>query len=222
MVRLIFDGRGVDRLYCSVSPRSRPRTGLRLVKSNASAVRGCGSGQVLHAINLSSHVADDLAFMEATVRLADSSAGLTAPHPNAACMLVGPDGRVISSAFQWAQGTASAEVQAASAAGAAARGATAYLNLEPGGDCHGEPAALRALTDSGVTRVVVGMRHPLPHARGRGVAALRGGGMRVDVLGEAPAAADEALQQRAIRACLSVNEPLLHRAALGRPMSILK
>ena len=41
------------------------------------------------------------------------------------------------------QGTTSCEVQAVTAAGEAARGATAYLNLEAGGDCHGEAAALK-------------------------------------------------------------------------------
>lgn len=43
----------------------------------------------------------------------------------------------------YTQGTTSCEVQAITAAGEASRGATAYLNLEAGGDCHGEPAALK-------------------------------------------------------------------------------
>lgn len=67
-----------------------------------------------------------------------------------------------------------------SAQGAAA-GATAYLNLETG-DCHGEDAAIRALTEAKVARVVVGMKHPLAHLRGTGIAALRSRGIAVGEL----------------------------------------
>ena len=131
------------------------------------------------------------------------------------------------------QGTPSCEVQAVAAAGGDARGATAYLNLEPGGDCHGAPAALRALIGAGITRAVVGLRHPLHHSAGRGIAALRDAGLRVDVLGEC--SSDGVMAARgedeeegggagaaALEACLRVNEPLLHRVALRRPFSILK
>jgi diaminohydroxyphosphoribosylaminopyrimidine deaminase/5-amino-6-(5-phosphoribosylamino)uracil reductase len=64
------------------------------------------------------------------------------------------------------------------AAGAAARGGTAYLNLEPG-DCHGDSAAVDALARAGVSRVVLGSRHPLRHLRSRGIGALRAAGVRV-------------------------------------------
>jgi pyrimidine deaminase RibD-like protein len=81
-----------------------------------------------------------------------------------------------------AQGALSAEVQAAQAAaavlGTAPQPLTAYVNLEPG-DCHGEDAALRALVSVGVARVVVGLRHPLPHARGVAIKALRSAGIVV-------------------------------------------
>lgn len=72
----------------------------------------------------------------------------------------------------------SAEVLAVSAAGPAARGSTAYLNLESG-DCHGEAAAVDALVRGGVERVVVGIRHPLRHLRSRGIGMLRNAGVRV-------------------------------------------
>ncbi len=78
------------------------------------------------------------------------------------------------------QGTESPERQAVTQAGAAARGATAYLNLEPG-DCHGESAAVEALVRGGVARVVVGLRHPMPHFRGAAVEALRRAGVEVQV-----------------------------------------
>lgn len=110
-------------------------------------------------------------------------------------------------------------MQAARAAGAAP--ATAYLNLEPG-DCHGDPAAVSALLGAQVGRVVIGMRHPLPHHRGAAIAALRAAGVTVDVLGEAPAAADPALLTATQLAVWGANEALMHRAARRRPLSTLK
>lgn len=106
-------------------------------------------------------------------------------------------------------------------AGEAARGATAYLNLETG-DCHGEAAAVEALVQAGVTRVVVGLRHPLPHLRGGAIAALRGAGVAVSVLGEAPCSASQEQREAALDACLLANEALLHRAVTRRPLGLLK
>lgn len=160
-----------------------------------------------------------------------TSAGVTQPHPNAACVLVAPDGRVVASALQRAHGSTPAEALALAAAGGAAAGATAYLNLECG-DCHGDDRAVRALAQSGVARVVVGLRHPLRHLRDRAIAALRRAGVRTDVLGEAAAVnaaaavaaagGDADASQAALLACLRANEGLLHRAVLRRPMSVLK
>eukprot|EP00798_Chlamydomonas_sp_ICE-L_P030771 gene30771-35810_t len=142
----------------------------------------------------------DMDYLKEAAKLADSLSGLTQPHPNAGCVLVDPSGKVISSAVQRAQGTVSSEVLAISHAKDAGRGATAYLNLEPG-DCHGDSAA---------------------HLRGSAIKELRSQGMQVDVLGESFAACEEELENEAREACLLVNEPLLHRAALRRPLSILK
>ncbi len=70
------------------------------------------------------------------------------------------------------------EVQAVQAAQGSAQGSTAYLNLESG-DCHGEDAAVRSLLQAGVSRVVVGLKHPLAHARGHAIEALRRAGVPV-------------------------------------------
>jgi diaminohydroxyphosphoribosylaminopyrimidine deaminase/5-amino-6-(5-phosphoribosylamino)uracil reductase len=134
---------------------------------------------------------------------------------------VDASGRAVGEGSLWAQGTEAPEVSAARQAGAAARGATAYLNLETG-DCHGEAAGVRALLGAGVARVVVGLRHPLPALRGAAVDALRAGGAEVAVLGEAPCAAPDADADAALDAVLSANEALLHRAVLGRPLGLLK
>lgn len=134
----------------------------------------------MDSFTLSNAPGRDLALLQEAARLADSSAGMTQPHPNAACLLVGPDGAIpLASAYQRAQGTTSAEVQAVLAAQGAAKGSTAYLNLEAGGDCHGEPAAIKALIQGGVSRVVVGMKHPLAHFRGTAIRGLKEAGIRV-------------------------------------------
>jgi diaminohydroxyphosphoribosylaminopyrimidine deaminase/5-amino-6-(5-phosphoribosylamino)uracil reductase len=101
-----------------------------------------------------------------------------------------------------AQGTASAEVQAVRQAGEGARGATAYLNLETG-DCHGDDTSVTALVQSRVRRVVVGLRHPLSHLRGKAVQALRHSGIRVDVAGEGSGSPE---MEEAWLECLAVNE----------------
>jgi diaminohydroxyphosphoribosylaminopyrimidine deaminase/5-amino-6-(5-phosphoribosylamino)uracil reductase len=92
-------------------------------------------------------------------------------------------------------------------AGAAARGCTAYLNLETG-DSHGDMSSVSALISRGVSRVVIGLLHPLSHLRGQAVAALKAAGVHVDVLQQHSAAAQEqqSAAQRALQTCLQVNE----------------
>ena len=102
------------------------------------------------------------------------------------------------------QGTASAETQAISQAGPAARGTTAYLNLETG-DSHGDMSSVLALVRGGVSRVVIGLLHPLPHLKGQAVRTLRAAGISVDVLQLGSAGQDPAAQQ-CLQACLQVNE----------------
>ncbi|KAK3002749.1 hypothetical protein RJ639_017879 [Escallonia herrerae] len=82
--------------------------------------------------------------MKHAADLADKSAGFTSPHPNFGCVIATGSGRVVGEGFLYAQGTKPAEVQAVEAAGELCRGATAYLNLEPG-DCHGDHTAVSAL-----------------------------------------------------------------------------
>ncbi|CAK0784832.1 hypothetical protein CVIRNUC_008037 [Coccomyxa viridis] len=163
----------------------------------------------------------DLVFLERAASLADSSAGLTQPHPNSACILVDQQGQVRAEAYQHAQGTTPAELQAVRSAGAAAQGSTAYLNLEPG-DSHADMASVSALAGCGVSRVVIGLLHPLQHLRGQAVRALRAAGVAVSVLEPGSAAAQSQAGQRCLQACMLVNEALLHRAATGRPLSLLK
>lgn len=83
-----------------------------------------------------------------------------------------------SCAYIIVQGTISAEEQAVAVANGSAVGSTAYLNLESG-NCHGDASPLSALIEAGVSRVVVGLRHPLQHLRGEAVQLLRSRGVTV-------------------------------------------
>ena len=163
----------------------------------------------------------DLQHLLRAAAVSQQPIGQTQPHPYAGCVLVSAAGVPLAEASQWAQGTAPPERQVVLAAGSAARGATAYLNLETG-DCHGDQAAVDALVEAGVARVVVGLRHPLPHLRGGAIAALRAAGVAVAVLGEAACAAPTEQQDAALDACLLANEALLHRAVTQRPLGLLK
>ncbi|XP_027353545.1 riboflavin biosynthesis protein PYRR, chloroplastic isoform X2 [Abrus precatorius] len=169
------------------------------------------------SINTQSH-ALDAAHVRRAVLLADKSAGFTSPHPNFGCVIVTPGGDVAGEGYLYAQGTTPAEVQAVEAAGERCRGATAYLNMEPG-DCHGDHSAVSALLQGGIKRVVIGMRHPLQHLRGNAVRALRTQGLHVDLLGEDLTCK---LVEDAQKACLLVNAPLICRAASRVPFSVLK
>jgi len=86
----------------------------------------------------------DATYIRRAAHLADKSAGFTSPHPNFGCVILSPAGHVAGEGYLYAQGTAAAEVQAIDAAGERCRGATAYLNMEPG-DCHGDHSAVSAL-----------------------------------------------------------------------------
>ncbi|RVX07304.1 Riboflavin biosynthesis protein PYRR, chloroplastic [Vitis vinifera] len=149
--------------------------------------------------------------------IADKSAGFTSPHPNFGCVIA-TAGKVVGEGYLYAQGTKPAEVQAVEAAGELCRGATAYLNMEPG-DCHGDRTAVSALVKAGITRAVVGIRHPLQHLRSHALRAMRSEGLQVDVLGED---LKSKIVEEALKSCLIVNAPLIYRAASRVPFSVLK
>ncbi|CAO2837513.1 unnamed protein product [Amaranthus hypochondriacus] len=169
----------------------------------------------LNLNNTRSHAVDSY-YIKRAVELADKSAGFSSPHPNFGCVIEA--GRVVGEGYLYAQGTKSAEVQAVEAAADWCRGANAYLNMEPG-DCHGEHTAVSALIQAGIKRVVIGIRHPSKHLRGRAIQALRSEGVQVDVLGED---LQSDVVEDAIKSCLLVNAPLVVRAASKVPYSVFK
>lgn len=154
--------------------------------------------------------------------LARSHEGETAPHPLSACALTDARGRVVVEAGHPGQGSTRAEIACVEQLlerGIKVKGGTAYVNLEPvHGDVAGETRSVEALADAGVSRVCVGLLHPLPGLRGRAVRALRERGITVDVL---DAFASER-ERQAAAACRETNEALLYRVATGLPYSVYK
>lgn len=131
-------------------------------------------------------MADDEKFMREAIRLARQGRGRTRPNPAVGCVIV-KNGRIIGRGWHRRAGLPHAEIEALRSVKnlAAARGATAYVTLEP---CctHGRtPPCTRALIDAGVKRVVCGAIDPNPKHRGRGLRMLRRAGVttRHGVLG---------------------------------------
>ncbi|MBS1197216.1 MAG: riboflavin biosynthesis protein RibD [Proteobacteria bacterium] len=120
--------------------------------------------------------AADHAFMAQALRLAERGLFSTSPNPRVGCVLV-KGGVVVGEGWHERAGEAHAEVHALGAAGTAARGATAYVTLEP--CCHygRTPPCADALIAAGVARVVAAMADPNPQVAGHGLEKLRAAGI---------------------------------------------
>jgi diaminohydroxyphosphoribosylaminopyrimidine deaminase/5-amino-6-(5-phosphoribosylamino)uracil reductase len=121
----------------------------------------------------------DEKWMRLALELALHGQGLVEPNPMVGCVLV-RDGQEVGRGYHRRFGDAHAEVNALRVAGDA-RGATAYVTLEP--CCHqGKTGACSvALVQAGVSRVVVAALDPFPQIAGGGVRQLRAAGISVDV-----------------------------------------
>jgi diaminohydroxyphosphoribosylaminopyrimidine deaminase/5-amino-6-(5-phosphoribosylamino)uracil reductase len=125
--------------------------------------------------------AEDEAYLRRAIALAEAARGLTAPNPAVGCVIV-RSGEVIGEAATAAGGRPHAEEQALAAAGARARGATAYVTLEPcGARSSGGRSCSELLLAAGVRRVVVSCEDPSPLASGQGAERLQAGGVIVEV-----------------------------------------
>ena len=124
---------------------------------------------------------DDTAHMRAALALAARGLGNTWPNPAVGCVIVAPDGRVVGRGWTQPGGRPHAETEALARAGEAARGATAYVTLEPCSHWGRTPPCCDALIRAGIRRVVVATGDPDPRVDGRGLARLRAAGVTVEL-----------------------------------------
>lgn len=122
--------------------------------------------------------ADDHRFMARALRLAARGRTTTDPNPRVGCVLV-KAGEIVGEGFHERAGEAHAEVHALRQAGDAARGATAYVTLEPCAHHGRTPPCNQALIDAGVARVVVASLDPNPLVANHGLAAIEAAGIEV-------------------------------------------
>lgn len=118
--------------------------------------------------------------MRRALELAERGRGHVEPNPLVGAVLA-RDGAIVGEGWHQKFGEAHAEINALAAAGAAARGATLYVTLEP--CCHKgkTPPCTDALIRAGVARVVAAMRDPFPQVAGQGAARLHAAGIAVDM-----------------------------------------
>lgn len=133
--------------------------------------------------------ASDHAMMARALRLAERGAYTTRPNPMVGCVIARGD-EVVGEGWHQRKGGPHAEVFALQAAGERAKGATAYVTLEPCAHTGSTGPCADALASAGVSRVVAAMRDPFPRVDGAGFSRLRDAGIDVGVgLMEAPARA---------------------------------
>lgn len=146
--------------------------------------------------------------MRAALALARRGLGSTWPNPSVGCVLV-RDGLVVGRGTTAPGGRPHAERIALDRAGEAARGATAYVTLEPCAHHGRTPPCADALVAAGVRRVVIGCIDPDPRVAGAGIATLETAGVEVEI-GVLGADAE------------AVHQGFLTRIQTGRPAVTLK
>jgi diaminohydroxyphosphoribosylaminopyrimidine deaminase/5-amino-6-(5-phosphoribosylamino)uracil reductase len=146
--------------------------------------------------------------MRAALGLASRGLGQVAPNPAVGCVIV-KDGRVVGRGHTQPGGRPHAETRALGEAGDLARGATAYVTLEPCSHHGRTPPCADALITAGIGRVVVALTDPDPRVSGEGTARLRAAGIQVT----------ESVCETEAR---EINEGFLRKVTEKRPMVTLK
>jgi diaminohydroxyphosphoribosylaminopyrimidine deaminase/5-amino-6-(5-phosphoribosylamino)uracil reductase len=118
-------------------------------------------------------------FMKTALHLAQRGLGDVWPNPAVGCVVVDGAGRIVGRGWTQRGGRPHAETEALAQAGAAARGATAYVTLEPCSHQGVTGPCASALVDAGLARVVSALEDPDPRVCGRGYAMLRSAGVEV-------------------------------------------
>jgi diaminohydroxyphosphoribosylaminopyrimidine deaminase/5-amino-6-(5-phosphoribosylamino)uracil reductase len=152
---------------------------------------------------------NDRRMMARSLELAARGAGQVSPSPLVGCVIAREGGEVVGEGYYLAARVSHAETVALEEAGERARGATAYVSLEPHAHHGRTPPCTDALIRAGVARVVAPVEDPNPLVSGRGFAHLRGAGVGVTT----GVLAREAERQ---------NEKYFHFHRAGRPFVHLK
>jgi diaminohydroxyphosphoribosylaminopyrimidine deaminase/5-amino-6-(5-phosphoribosylamino)uracil reductase len=151
----------------------------------------------------------DQRFMTAALGLARRGLGRVWPNPAVGCIIVAPDGAVVGRGWTQPGGRPHAETEALARAGAAAKGATAYVTLEPCNHTGKTGPCSEALVRAGVARVVAATEDPDPRVAGSGIETLRKAGIEVRV---------GVVRSDAER----LNAGFFHRVLHGRPLVTAK
>jgi diaminohydroxyphosphoribosylaminopyrimidine deaminase / 5-amino-6-(5-phosphoribosylamino)uracil reductase len=150
----------------------------------------------------------DREHMSEALRLAEKGLFTATPNPRVGCVIV-RDGQAVGAGWHEKTGGPHAEVLALRAAGERARGATAYVSLEPCSHHGRTPPCVDALIEAGIARVVAAMQDPNSQVAGSGFAALRAAGIQVE----------SGLMQDEARA---LNSGFVSRMSRGRPWVRMK
>ena len=150
----------------------------------------------------------DAEFMQLALDLAKQGEFTAAPNPAVGCVLV-KNGQIIGKGFHAKAGEPHAEVMALREAGENARGATAYVTLEPCAHYGRTPPCAKGLVDAGVRNVIAAMYDPNPLVAGKGLGILADAGIESAV---------GLLKENAE----DLNKGFLKRMRIGRPFVQLK
>ena len=151
----------------------------------------------------------DRTLMGRALELAAKGIGLVSPGPLVGCVIASPDGEVFGEGCYVYEQLKHAETYALDQAGARAKGATAYVSLEPHAHHGRTPPCTDALIKAGIARVIAPIEDPNPKVSGKGFAHLRTAGLDVSV---------GLLSREAEK----LNEKYLHFIQTGRPFVHLK
>ena len=126
----------------------------------------------------SAELHSDERYMARAFELARRGRFTTTPNPNVGCVIV-LNGEIVGEGYHLRAGEPHAEVHALRMAGDKAKGATAYVTLEPCSHHGRTPPCADALLAAGITRVVAAMQDPNPEVAGRGLYRLKQNGVDV-------------------------------------------
>ncbi|QEH47451.1 bifunctional diaminohydroxyphosphoribosylaminopyrimidine deaminase/5-amino-6-(5-phosphoribosylamino)uracil reductase RibD [Aggregatibacter actinomycetemcomitans] len=150
----------------------------------------------------------DVAFMQLALDLAKQGEFTTTPNPSVGCVLV-KNGKIVGKGFHFKTGEPHAEVMALREASENARGATAYVTLEPCSHFGRTPPCAKGLVEAGVSKVIAAMCDPNPQVAGKGLQILADAGIQSAV---------GLLEEKAGQ----LNKGFLKRMRTGRPFVQLK